>query len=142
MPQPESTILQQIRIAVSQTGARLFRNNVAKGWIGKHTLYQVRATVQVNPGDVVIRQARRLHSGLCVGSSDLIGWVPVVVTADMVGQTVAVFAAIEAKTATGGVTADQAHFVEQVRAVGGVAGVARSDADAVALVTAAAPCAE
>lgn len=130
----ESRTLQLIRLAVSRTNARLFRNNVAKGWIGEHKLFRRAKTVEVKPGDVLIRRARRLHSGLCVGSSDLIGWTPTEITADMVGRTLAVFTAIEVKSATGSATKEQENFIERVRAVGGVAGVARSEGDALDLI--------
>ena len=133
MPQPESRILQEIRLAVSRTGARLFRNNVARGWIGKHQIYRVTATVRVNPGDVVIRKARRLHTGLAVGSSDLIGWVPVTITEDMLGQELAAFVSVEVKTKTGRVSTDQQTWLNAVDQAGGVAGVVRSAEEAVGL---------
>jgi hypothetical protein len=72
-------------------------------------------------------QAHRF--GLCVGSSDLIGFTPVTVTPDMVGQRVAVFTAIEVKTQTGRLTDAQEHFLEFVRRGGGIGIVARSEAD-------------
>ena len=74
----------------------------------------------------------RVRYGLCNGSSDIIGFVPVVVTADMVGSTVAVFLAVEAKD-KGRVTEEQKAFVAMVRARGGIAGVAHSEAEALAL---------
>jgi len=67
--------------------------------------------------------------GLCVGSSDLIGWTTRTVTPDMVGQRIAVFTAIEVKTLTGQTTDAQAHFLETVHRAGGIAFIARSEAD-------------
>jgi hypothetical protein len=52
----------------------------------------------------------------------------------MVGKTVAVFTAIEAKTATGRVSKDQKNFITQVQDAGGIAGIARSSDDAVDIV--------
>lgn len=58
----------------SEMGYRLFRNNVGKTWIGKSEVFNRRQTVIVEPGDVVIRNARRFNAGLYKGSGDLIGW--------------------------------------------------------------------
>ena len=44
----------------------------------------------------------------------------------MVGMDVPVFAAIEVKTAKGKATEQQKAFIEHIRNVGGIAGVARS----------------
>ena len=60
--------------------------------------------------------------GLCVGSSDLIGIAP--------GGR---FLAVEIKTPTGKATPEQMRFIEAVRARGGVSGIARSPAEALAL---------
>ena len=60
--------------------------------------------------------------GLCVGSSDLIGLTPT-------GQ----FLAVEIKTCKGRATPEQLRFIEAVCARGGVAGIARSPAEALAL---------
>lgn len=62
--------------------------------------------------------------GLCVGSSDLIGIAP--------GGR---FLAVEIKTPKGKATPEQIRFIDAVRARGGIAGIARSPAEAVALLT-------
>lgn len=62
--------------------------------------------------------------GLCVGSSDLIGIAP--------GGR---FLAVEIKTPKGKATPEQLRFIEAVRARGGIAGIARSPAEALALLT-------
>jgi hypothetical protein len=62
--------------------------------------------------------------GLCVGSSDLIGIAP--------GGR---FLAVEIKTPTGKPTPEQTRFLEAVRARGGIAGIARSPVEALALLT-------
>lgn len=62
--------------------------------------------------------------GLCVGSSDLIGVSPD-------GR----FLAVEVKTPTGRIRPEQKRFIEAVRRHGGIAGIARSPADAVALLS-------
>ena len=98
-------------LALSGLGARVFRNNV---------------------GLAVYPDGSRVKYGLCVGSSDIIGFVPVVITPDMVGQTVAVFLAVETKAGTKA-TKEQDAFIAMVQRFGGRAGVARSDEDAIAV---------
>lgn len=71
---PESSIMRRVQVMASKLGARIFRNHVGMGWTGATTQPSHAITVTVYPGDVVIRNARPLKSGLCVGSSDLIGW--------------------------------------------------------------------
>lgn len=109
----ETAALQEIRLALGLLpGLRLFRNNC--GALRDHTGRLVRYGL-ANPG-----------------GSDLIGWRTVTITPDMVGQRVAVFTALEVK-APGGthrVTQEQRRFLDVVEAAGGIAGVARSPAQA------------
>ena len=63
-----------------------------------------------------------IRFGLAVGSSDLIGLTPT-------GR----FLAVEIKTSKGRATTEQLRFIEAVRARGGIAGIARSPAEALAL---------
>ena len=56
------------------------------------------------------------------GGSDLIGWTT--------RNGIAVFTAIEVKTATGRVSPEQENFINVVRRAGGIAGIARSVEDA------------
>ena len=102
---------------------RMFRNNVGTGWTGQ--------VVSKELGAIVLQNARPLHAGLCVGSSDLIGWKTVTITPDMVGQQVAVFVAAEVKTATGRLTGEQQNFLNKVRDAGGLAVVIRSENDTI-----------
>jgi hypothetical protein len=127
----ETNRLNEIMIGVSQIAAKIFRNNVGVGWAGKAEKQTRSRLVQVHPGDVVVRNARPLRAGLCVGSADLIGWVPVVITQEMVGTTVAVFLSLEVKTDTGVLTVEQRRFGDAVISDGGRAGVARNSSDAV-----------
>jgi hypothetical protein len=108
----EQHIQQHIRLACSTGPVRLFRNNTG-----------------------VLRDAngRPVSFGLCKGSGDLIGWTTRTITADMVGQQVAVFTSIEVKTSTGRLTPEQRQWLAAVETAGGIAGVARSVADAEAL---------
>lgn len=60
------------------------------------------------------------------GGSDLIGYRRVTVTPEMVGQSLAVFAAVEVKTPRGRIKPEQQQFVDHIRGAGGIAGIARS----------------
>lgn len=125
---------QRILLAMGRGLRRLWRNNVGTAWAGQ--AQQITAANRftigqtLKPGDVVVRQARILHAGLCEGSSDLIGYTSVEITPDMVGQRIAVFTAIEVKSATGRPTAQQTAFLDHIRQAGGRAGIARSIEDA------------
>lgn len=122
----ESFLLKQIQLVVAKTGARLLRNNVGTGWTGQMIRPTTFTTVRVGPGDLVIRNARPLHAGLCVGSSDLIGWTPCVIS----GQAIAKFTAVEVKTGKLRLTSDQQNFIDAVKASGGIGICARSVDDA------------
>lgn len=115
-------------------GARLFRQNTGMAWIGKARRIARAMSVQVQPGDVVIQAARPFHAGI-TGMSDLGGWVPVVVTPEMVGSTVAVYAQVEVKDGAR-VTAEQVKWIAAVQKAGGLAGVARNISDLAAILTA------
>ena len=109
----ERRIQSDIQLAACAGGgpARLWRNNTG-----------------------ALRDARGqlVRYGLCPGSSDLIGYPSVVITPDMVGQRLAVFAAVEVKD-RGRPTEQQAAFINLVQQAGGLAGVARSVADALSI---------
>jgi hypothetical protein len=110
----EQAIQQRIRLACSRGPTRLFRNNTGK---------------------VIGQDGRMVTFGLCPGSADLIGYRTVEITEDDVraagGQLrLAVFAAVEVKAERGRPTPEQTAFLEHVTAAGGLAGIARSVADA------------
>lgn len=71
-----------------------------------------------------------IRIGLAPGSPDLIGWKSVSVTADMIGRTVAVFAAVEVKNEKGRLRDDQVTFIELLKKAGAIVGVARSPEEA------------
>jgi hypothetical protein len=111
----ETTLQQQIRLALgTQPDARLFRNQVGS---------------LPDP-----RTGRLVTFGLARGSADLIGWRTVTITPDMVGQQIAVFTSIEVKTPPGRIAPAQQHWLQAVRAAGGIAGVVRSVNDAIKLI--------
>jgi hypothetical protein len=117
----EHATQNEIRLGISGK-ATMFRNNVAVSWVGDVT--------ELKDGSVLIRNARRLHAGLCEGSSDLIGWRSLIITPEMVGERIAVFAALEVKSKTGRATAGQKNFCERVIEAGGLAGIVKSLDDA------------
>ncbi len=122
----EHGIQQRILLACGSGDTRLWRNNVGTGWAGQATKVTTgnlrAAAAALRPGDVVIRQGRPLHAGLCVGSSDLIGYRRV--------DGVAQFVALEVKSATGRPTAQQTQFLNHITGAGGCAGIVRSVDDA------------
>jgi len=123
----EQHLRKHVLTELSQLGARLFRVNTGQAWAGK---------VEKMGTSVFIRDAYPIRMGLVEGGSDLIGWTPIVITPEMLGETVAVFTAIELKVGKLPTTEDQDRFLSRVAEAGGVAGVARSVADAVDLVRA------
>ena len=100
----ETAISNQIRLHASSRGVVLFTNPAGCGKInGQFVTY-----------------------GLTPGSSDLIGWVPVTITPDMVGRQIAVFTGVEVKTLTGKAQENQKIFRNNVRRAGGIACIANS----------------
>jgi hypothetical protein len=122
----EHAIQNTIRNALAGKGL-IFRANVGEAWTG--------SKIEKLPGNrLLITDPRRFATGLPPGFSDLFGLVPVVITPEMVGQTVAVFTALEVKTGKGKARDKQAAFIKAVNDNGGRAGVVRSADDAVRVV--------
>lgn len=112
MANAETDLQQRIRLALGTNPLlRLFRNNSGS---------------LPDP-----RTGRYVQFGVASpGGSDLIGWRTITITPDLVGSQLAVFTAIEIKTPTGRATPAQRNFIHAVRQAGGIAGIARSVADA------------
>jgi len=127
MAKQESEILNRVRVKCSEVGIVTFRNNSGSAWQGKSELTRMTRMGRLEPGDVIIRQATFVKYGIAnPGGSDLIGWRPVVITPDMVGHKLAVFTALEVKTATGHVEAEQQAFIDSVNQSGGMGQIVRS----------------
>lgn len=124
----------EIRLLASKVGARLFRRNIGTGWIGQAKKFTKSETIIVRSGDVLIRSARSFHNGEA-GQSDTWGWVPVTITADMVGQVIAQHVEIEVKFGSDRESPDQKRWREFVNASGGRAGIARTLDDVTAILT-------
>lgn len=115
----ESSVQADVRLALGRD-AVLFRNNT---------------------GALRNDYGRLVHFGVGPdggGGSDLIGWKSITITPDMIGQRVAVFLAIETKDVNGRTAKKrleaQAKFIKQVQLAGGLAGFARSEDDARAII--------
>jgi len=119
---PATALTNQIRAATSKIGARLFNTHVGKFWAG-------RVVGRLTNGDTVLRNARIVNVGV-KGQSDLNGWIPVTITPEMVGTTVAVRVEIEVKT-TDRPSPEQLAWIAAVIKNGGRAGIARTAEEAV-----------
>lgn len=124
----EAEIKARIRLAVGReaTDCRLFNNPVGDGWAG--------VVVRAERGMVTLGEPRRIRYGVGgAGGSDLIGLRSVLISPNMVGERVAVFAAVEVKRPGVSVPEHQVRFVEFIREMGGIAGVVRSPDEALRL---------
>ena len=122
----EADLMRRLQMAASRLGARLFRQQVGTGWVGKVTRGPL-PNISLGPNDVLIRNARPFKAGV-EGMSDLGGWVSVEITPEMVGSTVAVVAQAEIKL-NGRPTTQQLAWIACVNKAGGRAGIARSEKD-------------
>lgn len=100
----EQAVMQRVAIEATRKGWRVFRNNVG---------------VLTDPRGVPVRY------GLMVGSGDLIGWRPVTITPEMVGQTIAQFVSLEVKGPKGRISEAQRRWAGMVEEGGGLALVVR-----------------
>lgn len=123
----EHDLQNEIRLHVARGKlGTLFRANVGQGWAGK--VQRMHLTPDTNT--ILLVNPRPFSTGLPVGFPDLFGFVPVTITPDMVGQEIAVFAAVEVKQKTGRVSAKQRDMMAFLQKHGARAGVARSVDDA------------
>lgn len=130
--QSETSLGKKIMLALgSIKGVRIFRNNSGFAWIGQSIVIRKKQEVIVNPGDVVIRQARAFHAGLCKGSSDFIGFKSIEITPEMAGKRIAVFMAAEIKTKSGKASPEQILFTNMVNSLGGIGIIVSDEKEAV-----------
>ena len=132
MATAETNVVHECMMSTSKLGSRLFKN-VRGGFYPIGAVKPLVAAVLRGAwaeAKAIAKSMRVTMAGLLVpGSSDLIGFTPVVITQEMVGTTVAVFTAIEAKAETKA-SPDQKNFMNFVRQNGGLAGVAHNAAEA------------
>lgn len=105
----EGELIRRILLQASEQGARLFRNNTGLSWVGE--------VVSRTPNLLTLKNYRPFRAGLCVGSSDIVGWTP--------HEGRALFTAIEAKTGRLKPTHEQESFLAAVERAGGIARVVR-----------------
>lgn len=98
--------MQRVQLEATRKGWRVFRNNV---------------------GCLMDQRGVPVRYGLMVGSGDLIGWRPVTITPEMVGQTLAQFVSLEVKGPRGVVSEAQQRWAGMVERAGGLAIVARGE---------------
>lgn len=112
----ETSTMHGIMLAIGNGAVRVWRNNLGMLWD---------------------KNGRAVRFGVAnPGGSDLLGYKTVRITADMVGQDIAQFIAIEVKEPRGVVTAAQANFIAAVNEAGGRAGVCRTVDEALRLIDA------
>lgn len=126
----ESKTQAEIRLAASKLGYVLWRNNR-----GKYYGYGiVRAAIKLliagnwKAALETLTRARPVDCGVGPdGAGDLIGYLPVTITPDMIGQTVAVFTSIECKAPGARTGKDhlqrQQDFADRVNERGGIAAI-------------------
>ena len=118
----EHALMKRIRGALAQApGVLVWRNEVGKHWVIPRGSTCAACGADVRGGEG-ITGALRLPVGLGTGSADLIGLID--------GR----FFGCEVKTAVGRLSKEQVAWLDVVRSKGGIAGVARSEAEALALV--------
>jgi len=133
----ERAIQNEILLAASAGGYTLFRNNVGQGWQGQVSDLPAGTLIQLPSGIrfwldgrcKLIANPRPLNAGLCIGSSDLIGWRPILIGPEHMGSTIAQFVGVEVKTAKGRESKPQATFRRVVTEAGGLAMLARGPGD-------------
>lgn len=120
----ETSLGKHICLLASSLGHRIFRCNRGETWIGKSVFFSKPAKVEVYPGDVIIRKAKRFHAGLVNGQGDYIGF-------SKDGK----FISLELKTETGTIRPEQITFIDAVNRSGGIAGICRTEEDAYELLS-------
>jgi hypothetical protein len=111
----ESALYPLIRERATKLGHRLWRMNTGMAWVGSAMIKATaRQTVTLEPGDVVLRQARPFHGG-SKGMLDLFGFT--------VRDGVPVYTEGDAKAPGGRVRPEQAQRIEMLLSHGAIAGI-------------------
>ncbi len=117
-PMSEGAVVRTLLVYAGEFGVKLFRNHR-----GVHKLAQ-------KDCKSCQRWGVTISAGLTNGMPDTVGWMPVVIGPEHLGQTFARFVAVEAKREDGGtVSEDQRRVLGILERDGALCGVARSIAD-------------
>lgn len=109
MGQKEKELIDEVLRGLGPD-TRLFRLNAGTAWQGSSIRREGRFLILSDP--------RPFH-GAPEGFPDLAGWTSVVLTPDMVGQTLAVFTGVEVKTAGVRMSREQGIFRRVLEGMGG-----------------------
>lgn len=131
----ETGVTKQIMLLNSVGGCRMFRINTGIAWAGKK--------IQGGVGFVALDDARPIVLGLATsdnqsvqGVSDLFMMESIIITPEMVGKRVAIAGFIESKKGTKyGATPEQKKWIEFIKKMGGIAGVAKTPEEALKIRT-------
>lgn len=125
----ENPAQRECWLELGRAGGKVFRINSGRAWAGKGT--RIRGGgVLVNPAQLVCLGFADVHNQPVSGVGDLAGWLPVEVTPEMVGHTIAVYLNPECKPPKGGrVSEEQRKHIGLVKRDGGIAGVVKCAAD-------------
>jgi hypothetical protein len=107
----ESEILAYARLQATKLGGRLWRNQSGLAWQGE--------IISKNNNVLHLRNPRPLKSGLVIGASDLIGFLPIRITEEHLGKILAIFWANEIKTKNDKLSKEQLNFLQFIGESGG-----------------------
>jgi hypothetical protein len=123
----ESDLYPAIIGGLSHGSTRLWRQQAGLMWVGEIVARTATTMTLLHPRAVKIGMP---------GISDIGGLTSLVITPEMLGQTIAAAVQVEVKAGKRRPTDEQAAFIAMVRSLGGRAGVARSVEEASAIVAA------
>ena len=131
-------LMKRVMLAVgSLPWVRVFRNNVGFGLAIRARDSRTRQAI-INACIALAERmggsAERIVFGLHPGSGDHIGWTTREIRPEDVGKRMAIFTSIEVKDGGSSPSPDQRRWRDNVLAAGGIAGIVRSEAEALALV--------
>ena len=109
----EKELLAYARIEATKNGGRLWRNQSGMAWQGE--------ILSKSNNVLHLKNPRLLKSGLTNGASDLIGYLPLRITEEHLGKTIAVFWANEIKTKNDNLSKEQLNFLYFISESGGIA---------------------
>jgi len=109
----EKELLVYARLEATRLGGRLWRNQSGMSWQGQ--------VISKSENVLHLKNPRVLRSGLVIGASDLIGFMPICITEEYIGKTLAIFWANEIKTKNDILSKEQENFLKFISSMGGMA---------------------